>query len=365
MKVGCIQFNSQSFSDGICAIKGKVYSFETITTLPKDVIFVSDLSESMINSNPFLLRYNIKPSNFFIIKLSQISYELGLFSLSRMRMLSEMSIVLHNILHHLGHNLNLTDSTSNVLSVFGAHKYFENTENTYNKISERIKYTSLKRKFTETAIVSFPRVPYYLDIFNYELPQGEWKFASVKNKYILDNNVMAKLSSYTDDSYVMSEVRVIPRDEGKLLLPDDINQKKVWMSYDELTVLSKYADFDISRVALSSGFSLIDAKYQNLVNLIKSRFLSFNSYSNDISSLLLFELILSKSNENNNYSFLLNKDMTRCLELAFKFVKFNINVLSYGGGSVVINYKKEDLDKVENIIFKNSLLSSSFLKEVC
>ena len=140
-----------------------------ITNFPKEFFLINNVSTK-----------NIKPDNFFKIKLNSLIYELGMTGLHRQIIAKEISIISKNTIDRLQKNydFNLKYSTlSNVLAESFKLRNVLDLNNTNTFITEQQNFfiTELTKDPKEQQIyLKFPRYDYVRNLCKTSFPDGEW-----------------------------------------------------------------------------------------------------------------------------------------------------------------------------------------------
>tara|TARA_B100000700_G_C15063722_1_gene868054 strand:+ start:2631 stop:3734 length:1104 start_codon:yes stop_codon:yes gene_type:complete len=347
------------FKDSIKGENGIAYSK---TNLLEKVDNINDLDDKIIwftnirSELEFPLK--IKKNNFFTESMTSIIYQKGMKNEPLESIVKELFDLYLKIINNISKEYNVDiDEERFSLSLnksYKIKKYNIKEEKIIEKLENNVsaELTSVKRnKNKKQLFLTTNKYNYFKKICKTMFPIGIWKhlkYNDIKNK---DKEWFNNISKKYHFIISVKITKINPALNS--ILPYKYKNSKVWINNYEYEFLKNYCNIFIDEMLISKQKVYLESIQQKKLYKVKPYEETY--LSNSIAATIYMNSFL----ENNNIMsyWLKIQDKTNMLKIAFIFSKMNIDVLSYGSGSVLISYDntKEEINKIISICDKLNL----------
>jgi hypothetical protein len=355
IKIGIILFiDEKNGTNGVGYsehLKNKKIKISSYNKLDEDIIWFTN-----INNEALPLDNKIKKANYFGITLDTIIYQLGLTSLSRLKIVEGCYHIIDNIVNNTNnlydykntHN-NLKDSILPILK----NNIKKDTEilDILKQDNSNFQVNKTARSKDENqAYLFMPRFNYNENMQNLSIPNGKW--SNIKTSTFIDKNKDWFIALSKKYHFIVNvTISNVPK-ELNLLLSEKSSANKTWITDFEFLFYSKLCDIKIHQLKINSEKEILNDIFSQKVISVQQ--IERDSISSGIIANAYTQSIVEK-NKNNIISYWINSyDKLEMLKCSLYFIKNNIKVISFGAGSVLISYSKnEDVRKI--ILLSNKL----------
>jgi hypothetical protein len=341
-EVGCVLFidddngvNGVGYSDG-----NGYFKVDNYKNLSDKIIWITNIKNDILNKNNIR---HIKPVNFFGIKLDSLIYQLGLSSIQRKIVAKEICKLSVNTIEKLSENYNIKVGKStlveNIIDNFNLKnlKYNDNDKilNIIKDNNSSFEITNLPQNKSELQLfLYYPRYEYNRNLCKIRFPKGD-KWVHINRDYLKNKdedwfNTVSKDYSF----YALVKLTSI-NDDIKYLLPKGFTQSRVWINSVQYNLLKRFSKIYIDEIYINKNSMFLEEIERN--KLFKLKSYEKGAISNGLAAYNYVNAFI-QNNENSVMSNWINTyDKYRMLEVSMVFRKLNINVLSYGSGSILIS----------------------------
>lgn len=333
-----------------------------ITNFPKEFFIINNLNKN-----------NIKPDNFFKIKLNSLIYELGMTGLHRQIIAKEISIIGKNTINRLqkSYNFNLNSNTlSNVLSKsFKLNKIKDlYNQNYLNDNQSNFFITNLKKGKNENQIyLKFNRYDYIRALCKTAFPSEGWSLLDNNSKEDKNRKIFNKITNNKEfarefiSKYKCCISVKLTNIDNKInsLLPNHYKNKKVVINDQEFLYFSMYSNVHIDSLYISKSKNHLEDIEPK--KLFKVDNIDKNSISSGLAAYSYLHSFLDISENSSISNWIKIKDRLKMMEISRSFLDNNIKVISYGNGGILISIEDKDIDKMIILSEKFELIYPTFI----
>jgi hypothetical protein len=370
-EIGCVLFLDNEIIDyekkklniptgtngiGYSSSKG-FFKVEHYSQLEDDIFWITNFPKEFFVINHVSTK-NIKPDNFFKIKLNSLIYELGMTGLHRQIIAKEISIIGKNTIDRLQKNykFNLNNSTlpqvlsesfnlKNILTLYDKNYFQQEQQNFF--------ITDLKKDVNEIQVyLKFPRYDYIRELCKASFPDGEWSLLNnnlkngnnkkVFNKIVSNKDFAKEFISKYKCCINVKLTNIDPKIEP--LLPNDYKHNQIMINDQEYLYFSMYSNIHINDIYIckkKKHLQDIEPK-----KLFKQSELEKGSISSGLAAYSYLYSFLDLASDSSISNWIKIKDRLKMLDISKKFLEQNIKVLSYGNGGLLISVEEKNIYNV-------------------
>lgn len=389
-EIGCVLFldskiyekngkmiNLPTGNNGIGYSSSKGYfKVNNYKELEDNIIWITNFPEDFF-SYFNIKNENIKPENFFKIKLNSIIYELGLTDVHRQIVAKEISILAEKTIRLIQNNYELylkyPTLTDNLIESFNLKNINKKNITSHIDINyeENSFFITEQKKDTEEIqfYLNYPRYDYTRNLCKVSYPIGDWVYLGIDDNKVDDFknkqkniDIFKKISKnknfafeFISKYHSLIHVKLNNIDSNIInILPAQYKKNKIWINDFEYLFLSKYCNIYIEELYVTKNKKYL--KDIEPKKLFKVKNIEKNSVSIGLGAynyLYSFLDVFPKSNLSN---WIKINDRIKMLNTAIEFQKNEIKVLSYGNSGILISVKRENIFNVVKIAEKLGLI---------
>lgn len=347
------------FKDSIKGENGIAYSKKNLLEKVDNIYDLDDKIIWFTNIRSELdFPVHIKKNNFFTESTTSIIYQKGMKNEPIESIVKELFNLYLKIIDKI-YNIYNVDINEERLSLalnksYKTKKYNVKDEKITKKLENNVsaELTSVKRnKNKKQLFLTTNKYKYFKRICKTMFPIGIWKHLKYDDLKKRDKNWYNKISK--KHHFLISAKLTKINPSLNSILPYKYKNSKVWINNYEYDFLKNYCNIFIDEMLISKQKVYLESIQEKKLYKIKPYEETY--LSNSIAATVYINSFLE---QDNIISYWLKiQDKTNMLKIAFIFSKMEIDVLSYGSGSILVSYEntKEEINKIISICDKLNL----------
>lgn len=368
------RFGVALFDDEVSASSGWAcihndtpFYFLSSEELPKDVIWLSNLSRLLIRDQGIRALQHIKPEDFLFTPVPKLINELGLCRESPRHQSSYLVNIFFNVMNHLYlqtgvYGVKHDALNTEIRNVSAPEEYpvwTAATEAATDIVGNRsVGYCSSKDENEERDSITllFHRYEYARDLLAGNMPFGRW--TTVSSSVIDSGQQFITEWVRTSSRPLFIKVKACFKDlvAERLFLKSRSPLDVYWVTLDEYSWLSKYAELDVVDALVCEGYGPSPVSLPELGRIASNSF-SFGLYCESIWTSLT-KTISGNLSKAPIAAWLIGYDRVMCLDKAYKIEKHTrCKVNALGFGRIMLTGLAGSRSQMPNIAFQHGLIA--------
>lgn len=357
-KIGLALFiDSENGNDGVGLVgtkNSKKIKISSFRKLDENVIWITNIKNNQS------LPSNVKSNEYLNYDLEKLIYKLGLNTSSRLKITKELHTIIINLLTRVYHTKKYTfDEFKSSMFLYDLNGDISKNNNFFKingffkKTKSKTFITKLTKIKNEKDLCLFEKNDNVLEsISECSVPIGKWK--KINQKTLVNKDIDWFLSLQKKHHFVIEANIKIINNELNFLIPNKMYSGKSLITDVELGLIHKFSDIKITNLYINDKKENIKSLFNT--EIFKSIDYQKGSVTSDLLSNSNIELIKSKNFGDINY-WLDTYEQISLLKKCLVLLNYEIKVLGYGNGNILISYlKSENEQKILNISNKLKLL---------